>query len=269
MLTVDRFAEKYSGLSAYSYGANNPIKYIDVNGDSLWITQRTGFLGLGGKQTLRYENGNLYNKDGSGYTGELKGFTSKAFDALNSLNSVSEGASRLRKLESSPNDFTIKRGKNEFIPSSINRAALALNAQVSGRSIPAGAVPGSGGVIKWSPGSSRGGLNTSGNTERPSFIGLGHELLGHAFSANQGMADYRTHSSGLFSMDEFNASHAENLIRAQWHLPLRSSYGTDGTGPLIKSGSGIFNSFNYNSQTGSYYDQINYQQHYFGSNSGR
>ena len=33
--TTDRYAEKYSWQSAYSYAGGNPIKYIDVNGDSI------------------------------------------------------------------------------------------------------------------------------------------------------------------------------------------------------------------------------------------
>ena len=32
---VDRFAEKYYNFSPYQYAANNPIRYIDVNGDSI------------------------------------------------------------------------------------------------------------------------------------------------------------------------------------------------------------------------------------------
>ena len=32
---VDRFTEKYSNMNPYQYGANNPIKFIDVNGDSI------------------------------------------------------------------------------------------------------------------------------------------------------------------------------------------------------------------------------------------
>ncbi len=34
----DRFAEKYYPLSPYQYTANNPINYIDVNGDSIWFS---------------------------------------------------------------------------------------------------------------------------------------------------------------------------------------------------------------------------------------
>jgi RHS repeat-associated protein len=33
--TIDRFAEKYYSLSPYQYVAGNPMKYIDVNGDSI------------------------------------------------------------------------------------------------------------------------------------------------------------------------------------------------------------------------------------------
>ncbi len=32
---VDRFSEKYAGLSTFQYTANNPVRLIDINGDSL------------------------------------------------------------------------------------------------------------------------------------------------------------------------------------------------------------------------------------------
>ena len=35
--TNDRFAEKYYSMSPYQYGANNPVKNVDVNGDSIVV----------------------------------------------------------------------------------------------------------------------------------------------------------------------------------------------------------------------------------------
>jgi hypothetical protein len=37
--SIDRFAEKYYNLSPYQYAANNPLRYIDINGDSISTTQ--------------------------------------------------------------------------------------------------------------------------------------------------------------------------------------------------------------------------------------
>ena len=37
-MTVDRYAEKYSSMSPYQYAANNPVNIVDINGDSLSIS---------------------------------------------------------------------------------------------------------------------------------------------------------------------------------------------------------------------------------------
>lgn len=41
--TIDPMAEKYYNISPYAYCANNPINYIDINGDSIFfeISKRT------------------------------------------------------------------------------------------------------------------------------------------------------------------------------------------------------------------------------------
>jgi len=42
--TQDRFAEKYHFMSPYQYAANNPIKNIDVNGDSIFVYYVSGLI---------------------------------------------------------------------------------------------------------------------------------------------------------------------------------------------------------------------------------
>ncbi|MBW4889217.1 RHS repeat-associated core domain-containing protein [Mucilaginibacter sp. HMF5004] len=37
-LVIDKYAEKFQGISTYQYAALNPIKNIDMNGDSVWTT---------------------------------------------------------------------------------------------------------------------------------------------------------------------------------------------------------------------------------------
>ena len=34
-MVTDRFSEKYFDFTPYQYGANNPLRYVDVNGDSI------------------------------------------------------------------------------------------------------------------------------------------------------------------------------------------------------------------------------------------
>ena len=70
--TNDRFAEKYYLMSTYQYGANNPTKNIDVNGDSLAVLHLTNGEHLGlliqndSKQWVYYSfNGSkIYNLTG-------------------------------------------------------------------------------------------------------------------------------------------------------------------------------------------------------------
>ncbi|MFM9951112.1 MAG: RHS repeat domain-containing protein, partial [Saprospiraceae bacterium] len=39
-MTIDRFAEKYYALTPYGYAANNPVLFIDVNGDSIKVVEQ-------------------------------------------------------------------------------------------------------------------------------------------------------------------------------------------------------------------------------------
>ncbi|WP_221407689.1 RHS repeat-associated core domain-containing protein [Thermoflexibacter ruber] len=62
---VDRFAEKYYNFSPYQYAANNPIRYIDVNGDSIWFSKDEN-----GKWTFNIV-GAVYDHSGEHDTDEL------------------------------------------------------------------------------------------------------------------------------------------------------------------------------------------------------
>ena len=100
----DRFAEKYLSLSPYQYAANNPVLMLDVNGDSLWINYR-------GNDIL-YQNGSLYNQDGTAYTGKgvkldksgnvtgYKGFLKQTMGALGTMAGTTEGGAMLTELNS-------------------------------------------------------------------------------------------------------------------------------------------------------------------------
>jgi len=69
--TQDRFAEKYMGLNPYHYAANNPIKFIDINGDSSVVL--LAFVHMA--QLIQDENGcyKLWSKNGTNGSSRLSG----------------------------------------------------------------------------------------------------------------------------------------------------------------------------------------------------
>ena len=46
--SIDRFADKYPGMTPYQYAGNNPINFIDVNGDSIDVSTLLKVEKLGG-----------------------------------------------------------------------------------------------------------------------------------------------------------------------------------------------------------------------------
>jgi len=76
--TQDRFADNYYTMSPYQYAANDPIRNIDVNGDSIWTTTNT-----------------VKQKDGSTITTHTTHITGKVLD-LSGVEQGGGGCSRPR-----------------------------------------------------------------------------------------------------------------------------------------------------------------------------
>ena len=215
---LDRFSEKYYGLSPYNYTANNPVRFIDIKGDSLWINHR-------GNEIL-YQDGRVSNSDGSTYLGKgvkvkkdgtpkLKGFLKKAVNALNTLSSETVGNSIVDELQGSSSNYTIVRSNTG------NRYNRGRN------------------EIQFDPSSKHGGINEKDKTGRPTFISLGHEI-GHAIDDDRGTRVRGTDPAFGFRNSEKFGSHIENQLRSEHNIPLRTHYGIDangnGVGRLISAG---------------------------------
>ena len=236
-LSVDPLADKYPWISPYAYCGWNPIGNIDMYGDSIFIVQ--------GRVSILYRDGNLYNSDNTLYSGKVKRYTKSVMQAFNDLSSLDEGCDLISELQNSSNNFYVKRVNNSFTASKTT-ASFGNIAELRELN-PRLPTTGSGGIILWNSYSLEGGVNEKGETTRPPFIGLGHELA-HASDANRGLL-YPSNDSGKYTSSfngvlksEWRAVYVENILRSQAKMPLRTYYmhNTEGIGigPLMISPAG-------------------------------
>ncbi|MBK8626936.1 MAG: hypothetical protein IPN86_15625 [Saprospiraceae bacterium] len=91
--TIDRYSAKYSFQSGYSYGAGNPIKYIDVNGDSIDVFAPNGNLlytindGKKSNTGLYFQNSTQDKKGNISYSNGISfGYNDEKEDRATALN---------------------------------------------------------------------------------------------------------------------------------------------------------------------------------------
>ena len=78
----DPMAWKYLGLSPYNYCGNDPVNMVDPDGNALWIA--VAYDGNKVSEKVQYKEGELYNEDGSLYTGDNE-FALKFRDTMNRI----------------------------------------------------------------------------------------------------------------------------------------------------------------------------------------
>jgi len=212
--TMDPLAEKYPSISPYAYCGNNPINAVDLRGDSITyvinstITNPDGTTSIS-SSTYYYgqdANGNygFIGSNGQIYSGSDT-YLNSLTTAVNSLRTGGNtGNALVSDLMNSTNTVQVVRGSNAADPN--------------------------GTYIRWNPNSSTGGMNVMGNENRPSYIGLGHEMA-HIQDTWKGTIDnstWVTTAGGVaIPNSEKYATHIENQLRAENGVALRTHYGID------------------------------------------
>ena len=218
--SIDRFSEKYYGLSNYQYAANNPVLNIDVNGDSIIVNSGGATYNYGFTQNGGY---GFYDSSGNIYSGNDV-FVNQISAAIAKLGLGKNGRTLLDNLTNSQNSVEIvSRNKN--------------SADVNGRYITIN--PNSTSVIP----------TEKGGTTPPFSISLGHEMA-HIEDNWKGTLDQSTWFSTTDANGntqntpkaEIYSTHRENQLRAEQGIPLRTHYGVDANGSGYEPSRIIINS---------------------------
>ena len=212
-MSVDPLCEKYYSISPYAYCANNPINAIDLRGDSITYIINSTMTNPNGTTSISSST-YYYGQDANGNYGFI-GSNGQVYSGNDTyLNNLTTAINNLRvggnvgntlvsDLMSSTNRVQIVRGNN--------------TADINGA------------FIKWNPNSTAGGINAIGSENRPSYIGLGHEMA-HIQDVWNGTIDNSTWVTAggvAIPNSEKYATHIENQLRAENGILLRTHYGID------------------------------------------
>jgi RHS repeat-associated protein len=186
----DPQSEKYSSISPYVYCANNPILFIDPNGEEIWIN-------YGDNQRAQYRDGKLYDEKGKEVKTDDK-FANTVVSYLGIMNESEAGKTVVGDLTSSKNVYSYT---NEAVKDENGNIVPAMQFQANDDQ--------KGGTFKV-------GFLMSGAAEAKKLDGFSHETF-HGFQQNNGETKNdvgREVSANLFSQSILNNKYGSDISRA-------------------------------------------------------
>ncbi|PWW30650.1 DUF6443 domain-containing protein [Chryseobacterium sp. AG844] len=207
---LDNYSENYFPISPYSYVANNPTKFIDINGEWIYINDQNG-------TQYRYHNGATQHQVDGKWTNvdastQLSDYVVQTIAGLNHLDkNTSIGKTMIGYFDQAQG----KDGKIRDIYFNSTSDVSHIKYGISN-------------IIELNP-SDKGVWTTLGNDSKytPLYTTIAHEM-GHI---------YENYALGITSQSdtrfgpnsttaEIYGTHVENIVRAESGLPLRTNYGS-------------------------------------------
>lgn len=127
--TQDRFSEKYYDLSSYQYAANNPVLFIDVNGDSINVAEKyrnqfnsalESVFGANAKKFSYTSTGNLV------YNGTKKDFKGDATSVFKGMSTVMGEETTTNVIYEASTQITMNDGTTQTVNASAGGEAVTV-----------------------------------------------------------------------------------------------------------------------------------------------
>ncbi len=217
--TIDNYAESFLNLTPYQYAGNNPVYFIDKNGEYIYIWDE-------GKQ-YKFDGGKLFGPGENGewtlYTPKAGSFLEQVYTALKQMYEFDTGDGSGSSGGSFSNWFL-----NLFNNDNIN-ATIKNNERRRGTSYEGNHFDGTFLFLDFELAKNIKTFTTNGRFEKMDlFLIVAHELA-HVLSSNIISKDIRqkewfTTGSKIVTIDEIFAVGMENYLRGERSLPLRTHY---------------------------------------------